>query len=112
MGAIVTATSIPGVFIPVVGFRFADKVVHLCMYAVLGFLMSRAMDNSTGTTRRRAFLAAFLFCGAMGAADEWHQRYIPGRTAEVADWMADSTGGLVGALTWILRSRHKDVRPA
>ena len=112
MGAILTATSIPGVFIPVVGFRFADKVVHLVMYGVLGFLMCRAMDNSTGTARLRAFLGAFLFCVAMGAADEWHQLYIPGRTAEVADWMADSTGGLVGAATWIFRSRHKDARLA
>jgi VanZ family protein len=112
MGAILTATSIPGVFVPAIGFRFTDKAVHLGMYGVLGFLMGRAMDNSTGTARVRASLGAFLFCVALGAADEWHQLYIPGRTAEVADWMADSTGGLVGAAAWILKSRNKDARLA
>jgi VanZ family protein len=70
------------------------------------------MDHSTAPTRRRAFLGATLFCVVMGAADEWHQQYIPGRAAEVADWVADSIGGLVGATTWMLRSRHKDARLA
>jgi len=111
MGAILTATSIPGVYLPVISIRNADKVVHLCMYGVLGFLLSRAMDDRTGQ-RLRAFLGAFAFCVVMGGADEWHQLYIPGRSAEVADWMADATGGFVGAATWILRSRHKPVRTA
>ena len=112
MGAILTATSIPGVFIPVIGIPHADKVVHLCMYGTLGFLLARAIDNAAGTARIRGFLGAFLFCTVMGAADEWHQLYIPGRTAEVADWMADSIGGLAGAAAWAIRSRHKAIRIA
>lgn len=110
MGAILTATSIPGVFIPAIGPRYTDKIVHIFMYGVLGLLMSRAMDDPAKTTRFRAMLGGFLFCMGMGAADEWHQLYIQGRSADVADWMADSTGGLVGAATWMLRSRQKDAR--
>ena len=107
MGAILTATSIPGRFIPAVGFRFTDKMVHVGMYGVLGFLLSRAMDDPAKTTRVRAMFGAFLFCVAMGATDEWHQLYIQGRSAEVADWAADSTGGFIGAATWMLRSRQR-----
>jgi VanZ family protein len=110
MGAILTATSIPGAYIPAIGPRNTDKVVHLFMYGVLGFLIARALDDPLKTRRLRAFLGGFLFCVAMGAADEWHQLYIKGRSAEVADWMADSTGGLVGAATWMARSRQKALR--
>ena len=112
MGAILTATSIPGRFIPVVGFRSTDKVVHLFMYGVLALLISRALDEPSKPNRVRAMLMAFLFCSAMGAADELHQLYIPGRSAEVADWAADTTGALVGASVWTLRSRQKAFRPA
>ena len=107
MGAILTATSIPGAFIPVIGPRNTDKVVHLFMYGTLSFLIARALDDPPKAHRLRAFLGGLLFCVAMGAADEWHQLYIPGRSAEVNDWLADSTGGLVGAAAWMLRSRHK-----
>lgn len=112
MGAILTATSIPGVYIPAVGPRYTDKVVHIFMYGVLGFLMSRAMDDPTRTTRLRAMMAAFLFCVLMGGGDEWHQKYIQGRSADPADWAADSTGGLVGAATWALLFRNKQARIA
>jgi VanZ family protein len=110
MGAILTATSIPGRFIPAVGFRFTDKLVHAGMYGVLGFLMSRAMDDPAKTTRARAMVGAFLFCVAMGATDEWHQLYIQGRSADLLDWTADSTGGLIGASAWMLLSRQKAAR--
>ncbi len=109
MGAILTATSIPGRFIPVIGPRNTDKVVHLILYGTLSFLIARALDDPAKAHHRlRAFLSGFLFCVAMGAADEWHQLYIPGRSAEVADWMADSAGGLVGAVAWMLRSRQRE----
>lgn len=110
MGAILTATSIPGRFIPVIGFRHADKFVHFFMYGVLGFLVSRALDDPGQTRRVRAMLVAFLFCVVLGATDEWHQLYIQGRSAEVGDWVADSTGGFVGATTWMIRSRKKAFR--
>jgi VanZ family protein len=108
IGAILTATSIPGAYIPVIGPPNTDKVVHVVMYGVLGFLIARALDDPPRMHRLRAFLGGFLFCVAMGAADEWHQLYIPGRSAEVADWMADSAGALVGAVTWTLRSRQRE----
>ena len=105
VGAILIATSIPGRFIPVIGPAHTDKVVHLTMYGILGFLIARSMDDPIRPSRMRAAIGAFLVCTAMGAADEWHQLYIPGRSADVADWTADSIGGLVGAAAWVLKSR-------
>ena len=70
------------------------------------------MHNPPRTTRMRVILAAFLLVAAVGGLDEWHQRYIQGRSTEFADWMADSSGGLIGALVWLAGSRLKTPRTA
>lgn len=110
MGAILIATSLPGSFVPNTGLRFADKAVHFTMYAGLGLLSARAMEDPPRTTRPRVLFAAALLCVAIGALDEWHQTFIQGRSTELADWIADSAGGLIGAATWTLRSRRKVIR--
>jgi VanZ family protein len=110
LGAILTATSLPSSVIPAVGFRFADKALHFLMYGGLGLLLARAMHNPPRTTRVRVVVAATLMVVAIGALDEWHQRYIRGRSTEFADGVADSVGGLVGALMWVAGSRTKSIR--
>ena len=112
LGAILTATSLPGSFLPAAHIPFADKAVHFVMYGGLGLLLARAMHNPPRTTRLRVILAAFLMVAAIGALDEWHQRYIQGRSTEFADWMADSAGGLIGALIWVSAERAKATRTA
>lgn len=112
LGAILTATSLPSTVIPDVGFQFADKAVHFIMYGGLGLLLARAMHNPPRTTRVRVVLASFLLVVAIGALDEWHQHFIQGRSTEFADWVADSGGGLLGILIWLITSQVRAVRTA
>jgi VanZ family protein len=112
LGAILTATSLPNTVIPDVRVRFADKGVHFFMYGGLGLLLARAMHNPPRTTRPRVVLAAILLVVTIGFLDEWHQRFIQGRSAELADGLADSAGGLVGALIWVAANRAKSPRTA
>jgi VanZ family protein len=94
-GVILVATSLPGSLIPPALSPF-DKVVHFTMYGVFGALLAREASFVMGTWR--AALIGVLLASAFGAADEWHQRFIPNRSTELADWQADSLGALVGAL--------------
>jgi VanZ family protein len=80
------------------------------MYGVLGLLLARAMHNPPRTTLLRVVFAAVVMIIAIGALDEWHQQYIQGRSSEGADWMADSIGGLIGALIWLAFNRIKATR--
>ena len=107
LGAILTATSLPSSVLPDARIRFADKGVHFFMYGVLALLLARAMQNPPQTTRFRVVMAAFLLVCAFGALDEWHQQYIQGRSTEFADWIADTIGGLTGALIWLAGNRIK-----
>jgi VanZ family protein len=104
---ILTLTSLPASeFAPVGAFAFpgADKLVHLALYGVLGALVARAI----GPTPSRNTLGAVLVGVAVFAAvDEWHQRFVPGRSPDVLDFVADLTGATAGyaALTYMLRRR-------
>jgi VanZ family protein len=78
-----------------------DKVVHFSMYGVLGVLVARATDLSSGI-RMAMVLAAIA---AFAALDEWHQEWIPDRGADVMDWVADVAGATAGAVAMTRRAR-------
>jgi VanZ family protein len=72
-----------------------DKALHLTEYAVLGALYWRAFDGE-GVTVRTSTILAVLAASVYGATDEFHQLFVPRRTADVHDWLADTLGALVG----------------
>ena len=79
-----------------------DVLAHAAAYAVLGAATLRGLAGArrTGATARAAVLAAVL-AAAYGAADEFHQSFVPGRSAELRDVLADALGAAAGAgLGW------------
>ena len=107
---IVVATSLPGRMVPP-AFPHADKLVHLASYAALGALVARALR--TGRTRPRSLrtlAGAAATVALFAAGDEWHQQFIPGRSADRVDWLADLIGaaaGLAALTTTPLRSEQR-----
>lgn len=73
------------------------------MYGLFAVLLSA--DLSQVTSRWRAAFIAIAIAVGFGAADEWHQGFIPGRSADPADWRADSMGAAGGALLFALYTR-------
>jgi VanZ family protein len=72
------------------------------MYGLFAVLLSRETARVAG--RWRAAILAIAIATAFGAADEWHQRFIPGRSSELGDWRADSIGAAIGGLAFALSS--------
>jgi VanZ family protein len=93
-GVILVVTSWPNPSLPfsVTGL---DKIVHFSMYGILGFLVGRALPRHRLLS---ALVGAALGLAVFGALDEWHQRFIPGRSADVKDWIADVSGMILGLL--------------
>ena len=79
-----------------VPFAYADKVAHFGIYGVMGFLFALWRRESGGKARG-AVLSALVFVAFVGAVDEIHQHWIPGRSMDVIDWLADAAGGGIGA---------------
>ena len=82
---------------------FLDKILHVAAYALLGFLVFRALATGHLTNNLNlALIISALFAGLYGLSDEWHQSFVPGRSAEAADALADLIGGMLGAgLGWL-----------
>jgi VanZ family protein len=80
-----------------------DKLAHASGYAVLGALVSRAVAGGFPRPLSRGAAGLSLAVSILYAAsDEWHQRFVPGRTADLLDLVADAAGalaavGVVGA---------------
>jgi len=81
-----------------------DKALHATEYGALGALLAWPLAR---VAPRRAFALALLLASGYGASDELHQRYVPGRDADVRDWVADTAGGALGAAAalWLRRRR-------
>jgi VanZ family protein len=88
------------------------KAGHFTEYAVLSLLAARAFKTSSHELIRRSwFWLSLALIIAYSLSDEFHQSFIPSRTASIYDSMIDSCGGLA-ALTviWLLQRRTADAR--
>ena len=71
------------------------KAGHLTEYAILALLAARAFRTSSHQLwRNRWFWVSLLFVVAYSLSDEFHQSFVPSRTASIYDCMIDSVGGL------------------
>ena len=82
---------------------YFDKLLHLIVYGILGALVCRASNTieSMHLHRLRLFLIGVLTTTLYGLSDEWHQSFVPGRSAAAADLLADLVGAVVGCAIWI-----------
>ena len=83
-----------------------DKLVHMGVYSVLGFLFSRAAWRMPVRVAWKVVLPAALFGLLVGSADEWYQRSVPGRDSDPLDAVADIIGASLGGLFWLRRQRR------
>lgn len=70
-----------------------DKLLHLCLYAVLGAALAYARGGGAGAVSHGVMIA---IGAAYGISDEWHQSFVPGRVPSVGDWLADVAGVALG----------------
>jgi VanZ family protein len=75
------------------------KIAHFTEYAILGFLAARAFRMSPRTAiRSRWFLISLILVVTYALVDEYHQSFVPTRTASLWDSFIDISGGLTALL--------------
>lgn len=74
------------------------KAGHLSEYALLAVLLVRALLASGREGPSVPLTAALAWSGAVlyAASDEWHQSFVPSRTASAGDVLIDAIGALLG----------------
>ena len=81
-----------------------DKDAHGFLYAGLAVLVLRALARASwrSVTLPLCILAVVVAAG-YGATDEFHQRFVPGRTADLLDLAADTVGAAAAVtLVWVV----------
>jgi VanZ family protein len=79
----------------------SDKVLHAVEYAVLGGLCYRAFRwGLSEQMAARALIIAIVTASLYGVTDEVHQLFVPFRESSWQDWLADTIGAVIGALSW------------
>jgi len=77
------------------------KIAHFTEYAILGFLAARAFR-----VHQRWFLISLVLIVVYALFDEYHQSFVPSRTASIFDSFIDMAGGL-SALIFVSRKGAK-----
>ena len=78
-----------------------QNLLHFPEYALLGFLLARALQGE-----RRGRVSWGLMAGAValsalfGFLDEFHQAFVPERVPDLSDWIHDLIGAAAGVLAW------------
>jgi VanZ family protein len=116
---VLVLTGFPGSYIPrVTGFwewLSPDKIVHVLIFATLGFLIFYGFrEQYLKSKRRYLYVVAVLFVTmAYGMITEILQHYVfIGRNGSLYDFLADVFGGILGFLAFILyiykkKEQHK-----
>ncbi len=82
---------------------FGDKYLHVAGYALLGILFFRAFRSlRPGNRLLGVILLSISASTAYGISDEIHQYFVPCRTADVMDALADMVGSALGVLGYFL----------
>ena len=103
--------TIPGKQIPTISwmdFYQSDKIVHIILFFTLCFLFSFAIKSSD---KKYSLIAYIAIAGLVyGIAMEFVQKYfIPFRSCDVDDMIADGIGCLIAYVWWRRRFKKADV---
>ena len=74
-------------------FDGADKAAHALFFGILCALVVFGV----GHRGRSALIAGVVVTSCYGALDEIHQMFVPGRSPDILDWVADTTGAALAA---------------
>jgi len=91
------------------------KAGHLTEYAILASLCARAFRHSSHQfLRRNWFWLSLLVAIAYSVSDEFHQSFVPSRTASIYDCMIDTAGAFIALVIiwlWSRRATNSRVEP-
>jgi VanZ family protein len=80
---------------------FLRKAAHVSEYAVLAVLLYRAFVHTVLPSRRALSAGLVLLsCAVYAASDEFHQSFVPSRTATLHDVMIDLCGATLAVILY------------
>jgi VanZ family protein len=89
---------------------FVRKCAHFTEYFILSLLILRGIRAGAKGMHLRWALLTILLVAGYASLDEFHQSFVPGRTAAVGDVLIDTSGGAVALIVASLFARFRKDR--
>jgi len=83
------------------------KCAHFTEYFILSLLILRGIRAGAKGMHLRWALLTILLVAGYASLDEFHQSFVPGRTAAVGDVLIDTSGGAVALIAASLFARFR-----
>ncbi|HET9369820.1 MAG TPA: VanZ family protein [Vicinamibacterales bacterium] len=84
----------------------SDLLAHFAAFGTLAALVLRGCaDGQRRSITWQRGAVAWLVTAAYAATDELHQRFVPGRTAALDDWIADAVGAALAVAAIVIVAR-------
>jgi VanZ family protein len=74
--------------------HYVRKSAHFTEYFILSLLLLRGIRGENRGTKLAWALLAIAIVACYASLDEFHQSFVPGRTAAVPDVLIDTSGGI------------------
>jgi VanZ family protein len=105
--AIFIESSITSAIYPRIEFELSDKVVHIIIYFALFLTAYYSFNNQKRNIliKEYSLISSFIFTSLYGASDELHQYFVPGRTCDFFDWVANVVGAFLAIYAIIIYRR-------
>jgi VanZ family protein len=100
--AILIVSSVPS--LPVLKIQTAnseirlDYLIHFCEYGILAFMAFLTFSGKEFRMKYRRFVMITICVALFAVLDEFHQKYIPGRSFNVKDILSNFTGILAALI--------------
>jgi VanZ family protein len=89
----------------------ARKLGHLTEYAILAAFFWRAFRGTQWSSKMSVlFAAAWVACAIFAVSDEFHQSFVPSRTASANDVLIDMCGAVIGVTICVAVASRKVVK--
>jgi VanZ family protein len=75
-----------------------DKLAHFLVFGLVATSILRTPKLCN--LRASSLLIAIVLTSAYGGLDEFRQSLTPGRSVELADWLADTSGAILAVLIY------------
>lgn len=96
---IFTLSGASQIAVPEIDLQFSkDKVAHFLVFGLLATALLRIPYFNRRSWRGAAAVAMLVIC--FGGFDELRQSLTPGRSVELADWIADSLGAVIAVIAY------------
>lgn len=96
-------SSLPGDKLPEIRFGLGDKFIHVIEFGLFGIFLYHAFRFSSPISK--PYFATLCVGIVYALLDEIHQLFVPGRSCEIWDFIADLVGIIIfaGLSAWINR---------